>query len=50
VRGSWRVPYQNFCGFESSESAKRYLGVFEKLYRFTPLSQSLPLHFVQGKL
>ena len=31
--------YQNFCGFESLESAQLYLGVFEKLYRFTPFSQ-----------
>ncbi len=31
--------YQNFCGFESIESANRYLGVFEKVYRFTPFSQ-----------
>lgn len=30
--------YQSFCGFESSETAKVYLGVFEKLYRFTPFS------------
>ena len=31
--------YQNFCGFESIESARLYLGVFEKLYRFTPFSK-----------
>jgi hypothetical protein len=31
--------YQNFCGFESIESAHSYLAVFEKLYRFTPFSQ-----------
>ena len=31
--------YQNFCGFESIESAQSYLAVFEKLYRFTPFSQ-----------
>ena len=30
--------YQNFCGFESLESAQLFLGVFEKLYRFTPFS------------
>jgi transposase-like protein len=30
--------YQSFCGFESMESAQVYLGVFEKLYRFTPFS------------
>jgi transposase-like protein len=31
--------YQNFCGFDNLESAQRYLGVFEKIYRFTPFSQ-----------
>jgi transposase-like protein len=31
--------YQNFCGFESIESAQLYLGVFEKIYRFTPFSR-----------
>jgi transposase-like protein len=31
--------YQNFCGFESIETAQVYLGVFEKLYRLTPFSQ-----------
>jgi transposase-like protein len=30
--------YQNFCGFESIETAQVYLGVFEKIYRFTPFS------------
>jgi len=30
--------YQNFCGFESMQTAQRYLGVFEKVYRFTPFS------------
>jgi transposase-like protein len=30
--------YQNFCGFESIETAGVYLGVFEKTYRFTPFS------------
>jgi transposase-like protein len=30
--------YQNFCGFESLQSAQVYLGVFEKIYRFTPFS------------
>lgn len=30
--------YQNFCGFESIRTAQVYLGVFEKLYRFTPFS------------
>jgi transposase-like protein len=31
--------YQNFCGFESIQSAHTYLAVFEKLYRFTPFTQ-----------
>jgi transposase-like protein len=30
--------YKTFCGFESIESARCYLTVFEKLYRFTPFS------------
>jgi transposase-like protein len=30
--------YKTFCGFESIESARLYLGVFEKVYRFTPFS------------
>ena len=29
--------YQNL-GFESLETAERYLGIFEKVYRFTPFS------------
>jgi hypothetical protein len=28
--------YKTFCGFESLESARLYLRVFEKVYRFTP--------------
>jgi len=31
--------YQNFCGFESIQTARLYLGVFEKVYRFTPFSK-----------
>jgi transposase-like protein len=31
--------YQNFCGFDSIETAHVYLGVFEKIYRFTPFSR-----------
>ena len=30
--------YQNFCGFDSLQTAERYLGVFEKVYRFTAFS------------
>jgi transposase-like protein len=40
--------YQNFCGFENIESAQVYLGVFEKLYRFTPFSQDAQPH-IRGK-
>jgi len=31
--------YQNFCGFDTIETAQLFLGVFEKIYRFTPFSQ-----------
>ena len=31
--------YQNFCGFESIQTTQLYLGVFEKVYRFTPFSK-----------
>jgi transposase-like protein len=30
--------YQNFCGFESIHTARLYLAVFEKVYRFTPFT------------
>ena len=30
--------YKTFCGFENIESARLYLSVFEKAYRFTPFS------------
>jgi len=30
--------YQNFCGFDSLETAQSFLGVFERVYRFTPFS------------
>jgi transposase-like protein len=30
--------YKTFCGFESIASARRYLAVFEKVYRLTPFS------------
>jgi len=30
--------YKTFCGFESIETARLYLAVFEKAYRFTPFS------------
>jgi hypothetical protein len=30
--------YKTFCGFENIKSARLYLAVFEKVYRFTPFS------------
>ena len=30
--------YQNFCGFDSLTSARLFLAVFEKVYRFTPFT------------
>jgi transposase-like protein len=30
--------YKTFCGFENIASARLYLAVFEKIYRFTPFS------------
>jgi transposase-like protein len=30
--------YKTFCGFENIETARLYLGVFEKVYRSTPFS------------
>ena len=40
--------YQNFCGFDSINSAQQYLAVFEKIYRFTPFSQDAQPH-LRGK-
>jgi transposase-like protein/DNA-directed RNA polymerase subunit RPC12/RpoP len=40
--------YQNFCGFESIKSARVYLAVFEKIYRFTPFSDDAR-PAIQGK-
>lgn len=31
--------YQNFCGFDSLDSARLFLAVFEKVYRFTPFTE-----------
>jgi transposase-like protein len=31
--------YKTFCGFENIDTARVYLGVFEKVYRFTPFSE-----------
>lgn len=38
VIGRFDQLYQNFCGFDSIESARIFLAVFEKVYRFTPFS------------
>lgn len=38
VIGRFDVLYKNFCGFDSLESARVFLAVFEKVYRFTPFS------------
>lgn len=40
--------YQNFCGFDTIETAQLYLGVFEKLYRFTPFTQDAQVR-IRGK-
>ena len=39
VIGRFDQHYQNFRGFDSIESARLYLGVFEKVYRFTPFTE-----------
>ena len=38
VIGRFDQLYQNFRGFDSIESARIFLAVFEKVYRFTPFS------------
>jgi hypothetical protein len=40
--------YQNFCGFESLETARLFLAVFEKVYRFTPFTEDAQPR-IQGK-
>ena len=40
--------YKTFCGFEHITSARRYLGVFEKTYRFTPFSADARSH-IRGR-
>ncbi len=40
----------NFCGFESVETAALFLGVFEKVYRFTPFSQDAPRQVGAGQV
>lgn len=31
--------YQNMCGFDNLETARKYLGLFELFYRFTPFAK-----------
>jgi len=40
--------YKTFCGFENIETARLYLGVFEKVYRFTPFSDDAQAR-IRGK-
>ena len=40
--------YKTFCGFENIDSAQLYLGVFEKVYRFTPFSNDAQAR-IRGK-
>jgi transposase-like protein len=40
--------YQNFCGFDTIDTTRLFLGVFEKVYRFTPFSQDAQLR-IRGK-
>ena len=40
--------YKTFCGFESIESARLSLGVFEKVYRFIPFSDDAQAR-IRGK-
>jgi transposase-like protein len=40
--------YKTFCGFENIETARLYLGVFEKVYRFTPFSDDAQTR-IRGK-
>lgn len=41
--------YSTMCGFDSIESARRYLRGFELAYRFTPLSQEVKDPAMRGK-
>jgi transposase-like protein len=40
--------YKTFCGFESIDTARCYLAVFEKVYRFTPFSDDAQAR-IRGK-
>ena len=48
IIGRFDQHYQNFRGFDSIESAKIYLGVFEKVYRFTPFTDDAHIR-IRGK-
>jgi DNA-directed RNA polymerase subunit RPC12/RpoP len=39
IIGRFDQHYQNFCGFDSIQSARLFLAVFEKVYRFTPFTE-----------
>src|SRR3990172_1812639 len=39
VIGRFDQYYQNYRGFESITTAEAFLGVFEKVYRLTPLTE-----------
>ncbi len=39
IIGRFDQHYQNFRGFDSIETARLYLAVFEKVYRFTPFTE-----------
>lgn len=41
--------YQNFCGFDSLESARRVLWGFALVYRLTPLSQEVKDRSMRGR-
>jgi len=48
VIGRFDQLYQNFRGFDSIESARIFLAVFEKVYRLTPFSDDAQPH-IRGK-
>ncbi len=48
VVGRFDTLYKNFCGFDSIESARIFLAVFEKMYRFTPFSDDAQPH-IRGR-
>ena len=41
--------YQNFCGFDSLESARSYVWGFALVYRLTPLSLEVKDRSMRGK-